>query len=292
MPVETVGVEVVGAETAGPTTLLGKLATARRQLSDWGVHASGRFDRADAKWVAAFREYVKLGIFLSGTEAAGRDPAQFKAGLRGVRGTWASVHLTGPAAGECWFAWDTRAADLEHAEAHKLTDLTWTRSEEYGGRPAAKVHGLVVRLRRHGGRRRRRRIIYVIVHMPLDNTPQRARVWVDVCRGLVELVRQLRREFPDAAIVLVGDWNKNLRQTAERAMVHRHLLDPLGMVTSWHLGLPRDGGTLAGSSAVIDYAIAAAELLGRCRRLHPSSASDHIAIRYRLRGWLSRLLAA
>jgi hypothetical protein len=284
------GVALVLAETRGPTSLLGRIATARRSLATWAVHASGRFDRADSKWVTAFRGYVKACIFLTGTEAAGRTTTQFREGLRGVRGTWATCHLTGPAEGECWAAWDTRAAELEHAEARKLTDLTWVRSPEYGGHRAAKTHALVVRLRRVRGRRRRR-IIFVVVHMPLDNTEQRARAWLDCCtgeHGLVHLVAELEAEFPDAAVVVVGDFNKNLRDPVEHAKVQRNLLTPMRRVTSWHKGLPAQG-TLVGSRAVIDFAIAQARYLGTCQRLTPSAASDHVAIRYRLLGWLGRL---
>jgi hypothetical protein len=181
----------------------------------WWIHNSGRFDRPNNLWRAAITRLRRKGWIITGTEAAGRDANQFRWALAGT--DWAYAHLSGAAEGECYATWDSTVAELVGRPwAHKLTDLTWTRSKDYGGKQAAKVHALVVRLQviRTG-----RRYFICVVHMPLDNTPARAAAWVDCCQGLAELQDDLKHRDPDAELVIVGDWNKNLRIHDEAGMV-------------------------------------------------------------------------
>lgn len=249
----------------------------RRVLRLWFVHNSGRFDRPDRLWRTAITRLRRKGILITGTEAAGRHADLFHAALAGT--DWGYAHLSGAAEGECYVTWDETAAELVGKPfAHKLTDLTWTRSQEYGGKKAAKVHALVLRLRiARGGQT----YWIVVVHMPLDNTPQRAAAWVDCCRGLVALEAELRERDPSAEVVIVGDFNKNLRLSNERSAVRAHLSVPLAMVTSWARGLPKRGGTHDGQ--VIDYAVLRLPILATCQLLPDLADSDHRAFRYRLR---------
>lgn len=243
----------------------------------WFAHASGRFDRPDTAWRRAMDYYTSQALVVTGTEAAGRDAHLFRRTLHRIG--WGYAHLSGAAEGECYATWDTDLfTPLDPPRAHKLTDLTWTRSAEYGGKKAAKVHALVVPLQQARGRGQ---YVLVVVHMPLDNTAQRAAVWVDVCRGLVALHAELTQRYPDAEGIVAMDGNKNLRLPGEAGMVRQHLEKPLGLVTSWEHGLPKDGGTLG--NGVIDWVLLRLARLAACLLLRDLPDSDHRAFRYRLR---------
>jgi hypothetical protein len=171
---------------------------------------------------------------------------------------------------------------VSRPKAYKLTDLTWTRSPEYGGKPAAKVHALVVPLRPVKGNRRL--IFLVVVHMPLDNTEQRAEVWVDCCRGLRELEDQLHAMDPTAEVVLVGDWNKNEKDHQERGMIRKHLTGPLGLTDCWDYGrhsLSVGEGTHG--RQVIDAALLPKPMLRAARLCPDDASSDHRPMRYKVR---------
>lgn len=272
------GVAVHQGSTPGPLSrAVARAATAVRGL--WIAHNSGRFDRALFQWKIAFRYLSNRAVVVTGTEAAGRSTADFTKALGGTGFHYA--HLTGAAAGECYAAWDTRVISLAAKPwAHKLTDLTWVRSEEYGGKRAAKVHALVVPLR-SATRGSLPSHVLAVVHMPLDNTADRAAAWVDCCRGLVALRAEIKDRWPDAEFIVVGDVNKNLRERDEAGQVRTHLEKPLGAVTSWADGLPRGGGTHGGT--VIDYAILRRPILTACQLLKDLPDSDHRAFRFRLR---------
>lgn len=242
----------------------------------WFVHASGRFDRIDRLWRAALTYYRRRGVLVTGTEAAGRSPEDFRRALGDT--DWAWAHLAGAAAGESYATWDTTALELLGKPwAYKLTDLTWVRSEEYGGKRAAKTHALVLKLRDVATDQA---YWIAVVHMPLDNTRQRAEAWVDCCRGLQGLKRELSARDPKAAFVVVGDVNKNLREHDEAGAVRQRLEKPLHSVTSWVHGLPREG---THGRQVIDYAILPARLLGGCQLLRDLPESDHRGFRYRIK---------
>lgn len=249
----------------------------RRVLRLWFAHNSGRFDRPDRLWAAAITKLRRKAGLITGTEAAGRDGHIFKWALRGT--DWAYAHLTGAAEAECYATWDTSVLGLTGKPfAHKLTDLTWVRSPEYGGKKAAKVHALVLRLRVIATGQ----TYWVVVwHAPLDNTDARAAAWVDSCAGLVDLKAHLHDVDRAAEVIIVGDVNKNLRLHNEAGAVRQHLEKPLGMVTSWAGGLPRNGGTH--DNQVIDYALLPRAILAGCQLLKDLPDSDHRAFRYRLR---------
>jgi hypothetical protein len=253
---------------------------ARRLWRVWFVHSSGRFDRSAHVWVASLRRLRKLGVVITGTEAAGRSAADM---ARAFGDTWAFAHLTGAAQGESFAAWDTRVLTLvSRPKAYKLSDLTWTRAPEYGGKPAAKVHALVVPLQPVKGKRRR--IFLVIVHMPLDNTDKRAEAWVDCCKGLRELTDQLHDMDPDAEVVLVGDWNKDQRDHREAAMMRLHLTGPLGLRNSWDGWLSRlSAGDGTHGRQIIDAALLVARMLIRCVLITDDASSDHRPFRYKVR---------
>lgn len=270
-----------------------RLPAKRRRLRMWGVHASGRFDRSTARWRAALRRYRQYGSWVTGTEAAGRSARDFKAAL-GEFG-WSFVHLAGAAVGECYATWDAAVLELAGKPfARKLSNLTWVRSPEYGGGEAKPVHALVVPLMKRAGllRRRRRVTVLVVVHMPLDNTRSRAEAWLDCCRGLANLKHTLEHTlYPGCDVVLVGDWNKNLREdrpqpghkASERAMVRDHLERPLDVQVSWRKPYPQAG---THGRQLIDYALARPGVITACELVADDDSSDHRGFRYRLRGWL------
>lgn len=267
----------VAHPAAGFRRKVGLFTRIRRRVRRlWFVHASGRFDRSDNLWRASLTRYRRKGVLVTGTEAAGRSDALFRRTLAGS--DWAYAHLSGPAEGEAYGTWDTAVLDLfAQPFAAKLTDLTWVRSQEYGGKQAAKVHALVLPLRTIKGGRK---FWVAVVHMPLDNTKARAAAWVDCCRGLVDLQAELERRDPDAVFVPVGDFNKNLREHDEAGQVRQRLEKPLGCVTSWEGGLPRAG---THDRQVIDYALLPKALLGGCRLVKDFADSDHRGFRYRIR---------
>lgn len=245
---------------------------------NWWAFNAGRFDRSGKTWRRATTYLMRRTVLIAGTEAAGRPAALFRQAL--WNNGWDYVHLAGAAPGECYATWHIGALELAAKPwAHKLTDLTWVRSQEYGGREAAKVHALVVPLRKanRGGLPSH---VLVVVHMPLDNTPQRAACWADCCGGLVDLKRDLTRRWPGVEVVIVGDFNKNLRERDEAGQVRQRLEKPLGMVTSWQDGLPH-GGTHG--RAVIDFALLKRSLLAACHLLRDLPDSDHRAFRFKLR---------
>lgn len=253
----------------------------RRKIAMWFVHSSGYFGANTVAWRASNGRLRTKGVFISGTEAAGRTAADFRTLAKGAP-TWETVHLSGAAEGECYAHFDTTYLELDgRAFARKLTDLTWVRDEEHGGKRAAKVHALVLPVRRTKGKARR--VYVVIVHMPLDNTPERARCWIDCASGLVDLEHDLRAHDPNAEVVIVADFNKNLREPDELHTVRRHLTTPLRMVTSWATGLPAAGGTHG--RQVIDFALLVRWFLGACELLADDASSDHRPFRYRLRFW-------
>lgn len=259
---------------------------ARRRWRIWGVQSAGRFDRSVVSWRRSLVRLVGLGVWVTGTEAAGRTASEFRAAL--TRVGWDFVHLSGAAVGECYATWDAAVVELAgHPFARKLTDLTWVRDAEYGGDTAALVHALVVPLRNRRGRARVR--VLVVVHMPLDNTAPRQAAWLDCCRGLRILEADLDRMYPGAEVVIVMDGNKNLHEPAELAEVSAHLEKPLRMVVSWRRPYP-----VAGTHArqLIDYALAAAGVIVACQLVADDDSSDHRPFRYRLRGWLRRVLSS
>lgn len=253
---------------------------ARRRWTVWFVHSSGRFDRATHVWIASLRRLMGYGVLITGTEAAGRTAAEL---ARAFGKTWAHAHLTGAAQGESFAGWDTRVLALcATPKAYKLTDLTWTRSPEYGGKEAAKVHALVVPLRPVKGKRRR--IFVVVVHMPLDNTEARAAAWVDCCKGLCDLEAKLHAMDPDAEVVLVGDWNKDQRSPVEAGMMRKHLTSPLALANCWDGWLSRlPVGQGTHERQVIDGALLPVSMLVTTRLVSDDSSSDHRPMRYKVR---------
>jgi hypothetical protein len=252
-----------------------------------GVHSSGRFDRPVESLAASVRRLRRVtrgrGLlrrrvaFITGTEAAGRSHDDLDRVL-GSDPAWRYTHIGGRASGECWATW--RASHLELGDrepfARRLTRMTWRRSAEYGGKEAPPVEALVVPLQ-VVGRPHRRRVYLVVVHMPLDNTENRAAIWVDCCRGLRILVTQIRASDPHAVIVLEADWNKNYRDPRERAMLRQHVARPLRLVQGWDGSTPARGGTHG--RQLIDGVITSAAVLGWstpwCWLTRDDRSSDH-----------------
>lgn len=250
-----------------------------------GVHSSGRFDRPldtltnsvrRLRRVTRGRLLLKRRVaFVTGTEAGGRTDEDLARAL-GSDPAWEYVNLRGPAA-ECWATWRRSMLELDgRPYSRQLTNITWVRSKEYGGREAAPVKALVVPLR-VTGRRNRRKVWLIVVHMPLDNTELRAAAWVDCCRGLRTLVTEIRAQDPQAEILIEADWNKDHSKPSERAMIHRHIARPLRLVQGWDGSRPKRGGTHG--RRLIDGVVASRRVLGWstpwCWLTADDRSSDH-----------------
>lgn len=260
-----------------------------------GIHSSGRFDRPVESLTRSVRRLRRLSrgrgllrrevAFVTGTEAGGRSDKDLQRALGSDPG-WDFVNLRGPAA-ECWATW--RVDHLERRAdwapfSRKLTDKTWVRAREYGGREAPPVEALVVPLQ-VVGRPNRRRPVLIVIHMPLDNTDQRAAAWIDCCRGLRILVTQIRERDPGAEIVIEADWNKDHRNARERAMIHRYVAKPLRLTQGWDGSRPAHGGTHG--RQLIDGCLARARALGSstpwCWLVPDDGSSDHRPYAHALR---------
>jgi len=272
-------------DTKVRVSVSGAARKAKRAIRIWAGHSSGRFDRPDKLWRTSIIRLIGLNLkWITGTEASGRDNKQFEKALRHPYHDF--VHLTGAAAGECWGIWDTRFLELMKSPwAAKLSDKTYVRSPEYGGGRTAPVHGLVIPLKARKGRKQ---WVVVVSHDPLDNTEQRAEVWVDVQAGKVRLNEQLELEFPDAEIIFVGDINKNLRQPEESFKVARHIEHPMEKLASWRGHMPKGVGTLGKS--VVDMAFADPGVIVACELVLDLRASDHRPFKYRVSGRLRKLV--
>lgn len=259
---------------------------AKRFFRIWGGHSSGRFDRSDQSWRASIVRLIRLNLlWLTGTEAAGRDNKQFKLAL--THTGWGYTHLTGPAAGECWAMWNSRFVELmDEPWAAKLSDKTYVRSPEYGGGRTKPFHALVVPL---NARKGKKKWVLVISHDPLDNTETRAEVWVDVQDGKVHLNERLELMYPGAEIIFVGDVNKNLRQPEESFRVAQHIEHPMKKLASWRGKMPKKGGTHV--NQIIDMAFADPGVIVDCQLVADDDSSDHRPFRYRLGGRLRKMLA-
>lgn len=263
-----------------------QLLAGRAQRRALGIHSSGRFDRPIASLAASVRRLRRVArgrgplrrrvAFITGTEAGGRSDAELEQAL-GSDPTWDYVNLKGPAA-ECWATWRTSMLERNgRPYSRQLSDITWTRSKEYGGKEAAPVKALVVPLR-VVGRPNRRHIYLVVIHMPLDNTELRAQAWVDCCRGLRALVvDEIRTHDPHAEIVIEADWNKDHRNDRERDMIRKHVARPLRLVQGWDGSRPGRGGTHG--RRLIDGVVSSRRFLGWstpwCWLTADDNSSDH-----------------
>lgn len=141
---------------------------------------------------------------------------------------------------ECIVEWSNAAISLHGMPfTRKLTDKVFTRTT---GHKSAPVRALVVPLA-VSQLPRKRRFIVISAHLSTDSTDARAEAWIDQCKGVVELVHDLRKMDPSALIVFDADFNKNFRDASERAMIEKHLCDPLNMKQAWAGHVPDHGGT-------------------------------------------------
>lgn len=250
-----------------------------------GGFSAGRFDRSNLSWRLSIMRLIRLKlIFLFGTEAAGRDNKQFRSALSHFN--WDYVHLSGAAVGECWGMWNAQYVELMAKPfAAKLSDMTWTRSEEYGGKDTKPIHGLVIPLKARKGKKQ---WVFVISHDPTDKTEHRQEVWVDVQKGKVELNDRLELRFPDAEIIFFADVNKNLKQPNESFQVARYIEHPMKKLSSWRGRMPRSGGTHGND--VIDMGFADSGVFVDCQLVKDDSSSDHRPFKFRLSGRLRKMV--
>lgn len=266
----------------------------RAPLRALGVHSSGRFDRSDdklARSVARLRKVTRGSgplkrrvAWITGTEADSRSDRTLER-IFDEPG-WDYTRIAGHGTSELWATWDTRIVELNgQPYVVQLTDQTWTRDEDFGGKQAPFVHALVVPLR-VAGRRFRRPIYLIVLHAPTDSTALRQAVWMSVARGLRILGTDIRAKHPHAVLVYNADWNKDYRNPTERAQLDKAIARPLRLTQAWDGSLPKRGGT-HGPSRVIDGTITSVRLLGGstpwCWLLPDDDSADHRPYAHTLR---------
>lgn len=192
------------------------------------VESSQRFDRNPDLMTARARRLREAGDVVIRTECGGRD---YERTIRSWRipgwDTWQSKEEAG--ADECAAEWrEARLRVRGMPKSVPISDETYWRET---GAVAPFVHALVLPL--EFTLRSHKQLDVIGIHMALDNTDLRAAAWIDGCEGTVQLVRELRRQNPRARQVIAADFNKNHRSPAERAMIQKHLCDPLSMQQAW-----------------------------------------------------------
>lgn len=234
------------------------------------AHESMRFDRSNAllhKDVVTFARFAEV---ITLTEMS-RDTKERREAVR-LNG-WSTFYSDKQkGADECVILWKNSAFTLDGTPTSvPITDKTWVRSKEYGGKRANPVHLISVPLA--WAEEPKRRLVVMTCHMPLDNTPLRAAIWKDCAAGIRAEVRKRRRRDPGVKILITSDFNKNFREDAERRLIRKHLSKPLGLRQVWAGDVPRTGGT-HGPRGLIDGMLT--DLYHpRARLLRDTAASDH-----------------
>lgn len=176
--------------------------------------------------------------------------------------------------------WRNRKWDEIHRHRTRLTPhtyRTWTRGT------IKRTYAITVILRADPPRTGR--LLVTIAHLPAGiqrgdrfnrHTPQRNRVWADAVRGWAAWVDRARRRWHPDAVLVVADWNVDLRRPVWRNRIRREFhLRP-----TWEPGhLPRRG--TQGRDRLIDGTLT--DLRGRARLLRWTPVSDHTPYRERLR---------
>lgn len=196
------------------------------------VHSSGRYDRPLPTLAAALDSYAHAGGIITLTEQDGRDSARERvydaSGLSWVR-------MAPRGAGECAALWTARWRLSGAPIARQLTGRTYRRVT---GQLAAPVHALTVPLRDDVTDQL---VLVSTAHLPVRNTALRRLVWSLAVKGWVAHLDELvATRYPDAELLVRADWNRDLRQPAQRSTVNARLapLDPQG-----RLVVPQGGGT-------------------------------------------------
>ena len=238
------------------------------------VFSAGRFDRSVKQLSDEVNDHHNLCSLAVRTELS-NDERIVAFRLPG----WSFTRGEGRGADECLVEWDNADWSLcGMPTALPLTDRTWTRSKEYGGGEAPSPHVLRVPLAR--AEHPERRVTVFAAHMPLDNTPLRADIWIDCAKELRRLVRRERERDPYARTLIGCDWNKNYREAHERAMIQDYVAHPLELVQAWRGHVPEHGGT-HGPRGLIDGFVTDLSVLD-ARLLDDTPASDHQPFAVRL----------
>lgn len=212
----------------------------RPPVQQTAIHSSGRFDRPISAVTRANRRLRKRGSIITATEVSARTISEVNAAWSAPGWAYAWIRQGSAGERECLASWDTSVWRLVGApRSEKLTDQTFTRSKAYGGRTADYTRALVVTLEMVD-RPHRRPVTLVVTHMPLDNTPKRAAIWLDCAAGLRSLVREIRATT-QGDVLLAADWNRSWRRPDDRALLEREIARPLGLRQCWDLHQPRSG---------------------------------------------------
>lgn len=249
--------------------------------------SSGRFDRSTKALTISVNKIEKATSASLHTEVTGRSPAELIKAFKDPNSRF--IHIFGPGASEeCLLRYNQRLwTPAGDAFARQITDLTWVRSKEYGGKKAECVRALTAPM---AWKADGKVTVYVTVHMPLDNTKPRAAAWFDCCVGLVALVKEMRKFYPGCDFVIGGDWNKDWRKGSEHDLMVKHMLVPLKKVDKrfeycWDEArqLPA-GGThpQPGPDALIDGFFSTLDMLA-VGLMADDASSDHRPMKVKVR---------
>lgn len=212
--------------------------------------------------MAALAKHRGECTVLTGTE--GQNEAVLKAPGWGVFREEGPFNRDDP-----WISWATDIWQKREGSIEELSSVT------YEGR---RAHAAVLRLRHM---RLDNRVTFIVPHMPahiarlLDarrSSPQE-RAWVESLDTLRDLVRDVRRNNPHSAVVLVGDLNVSVKMPS-----HRRRLEIGLRGTGLHMvPIPRDvGGTLG--PRLVDWAFS--DLTSSGDVLARTDASDHRGVAF------------
>lgn len=234
------------------------------------THASLRFSRsvkATLKALAWHRERCDL---LTVTEIGNPNKADV---LEGVPG-WGSFRGRGPGR-ETGVTWDKSVWQLV-AEPLSVPIATETYRRKNGDRmPLRRAPVVHLRHRASG-----RDLFVLAVHLPssvegvggLSGKADRVAAYESALQGLGEVVDEILDAWPDAALLVSGDWNLNLR----RAWVRDLLEGSTGLVSLWDdlESLPSRGWR-PGTKRIIDGSLGFDLTLRRGWIWAKRPASDH-----------------
>lgn len=197
------------------------------------VHHSGLWDASAAHWGVAVARACRAASVVSLTETTVFKPS-------GPKG-WHAYHgESRPGANEATILWD---GDVWEAVGRGFAvPLSKTPFALGKGTIRPRVHaiGQVLRHRTSG-----RVVVFLVVHTPsavegagrLVAGARRANAYRETLAGLSRLRRSLRKAHPDAAFVISGDWNLNLRLRWAKALLRTAMP---GVRSSWRR-MPKDG---------------------------------------------------
>lgn len=229
-------------------------------------HQSGKWDMPIASALAGLAAHREHCSVLTGTEAnasrwddllaadgweIGRQPGEFNSG-------------------DPWVSWDTDVWESVAGWTRELSGVT------YDGRRAHARAQILRPLRGRG------ELVVIAHHLPahigrpvrVRRTSGREVAYQESLDSLAGMVRRVRRNRPDASVIVVGDWNLNFHNRFACRLVTR----PFRRLDVFAVPPVAEGSR---GSRLIDWALT--DMHGRGRVLEPIKGADHRGVEFTLR---------